>query len=407
MTDMTAPTAPPTAAAGGGGGPCAAPPLPAPDGPAAQTEAFVGRLFEATLGAMDLLAVYLGDRLGLYRALADGGPATPGELAARTGTAERYVREWLEQQAVSDILEVAEADGPPAAAEAEAEAGAGRRYRLPAGRAAVLLHEESLAYLAPLPRFLVATARQAEALLAAYRTGGGVPYAAYGAGAREAQAAFNRPAYAALLGGQWLPAIPDVHARLQAEPPARVADVGCGVGWSSLALARAYPRVRVDGFDLDAPSIELARRNAAAAGVADRVAFHARDAADPALAGAYDLVLAFETIHDMARPVEALRTMGRLAGAGGAVLVMDERVGDAFTAPGDPTERLFYGSSILFCLPTGLADGTPERPSAGTGAVMRPATFRRYALAAGFRGVEILPIEHDVFRFYRLVAGPA
>ena len=187
-------------------------------------------------------------------------------------------------------------------------------------------------------------------------------------------------------------------------PPARVADVGCGAGWSSIALARAYPQARVDGFDLDAPSIELARRHAAAAGVADRVAFHARDAADPALAGAYDLVLAFETIHDMARPVEALRTMGRLAGAGGAVIVMDERVGEAFTAPGDPTERLFYGSSILFCLPTGLADGTPERPSAGTGTVMRPATFRRYALEAGFGGVEILPIEHDFFRFYRLVA---
>jgi SAM-dependent methyltransferase len=374
----------------------------APAGQAEQTEAFVGRLFEATLGAIDLLAIYLGDQLGLYRALAGGGPATSTELAARTGTHERFVREWLEQQAVSDILEV----GSLAVDSDEGGGadGAARRYRLPAARAEALLSEESLAYFAPLPRFLVATARQADALLQAYRTGSGVPYTAYGADAREAQAAFNRPAFANLLGSAWLPTIPDVHARLLAAPPARVADIGCGAGWSSIAIARAYPNVQVDGFDSDAASIELARRNAAAAGVGDRVSFQVRDAADPALAGTYDLVVAFETIHDMARPVGALRSMRRLAGERGAVLVMDERVGETFTAPGDPVERLFYGSSILFCLPTGMADGTPEQPSAGTGTVMRPAVVRRYATEAGFREVEILPIEHDMFRFYRLVA---
>jgi 2-polyprenyl-3-methyl-5-hydroxy-6-metoxy-1,4-benzoquinol methylase len=273
---------------------------------------------------------------------------------------------------------------------------------LPAGRAEVLLAEESLLYFGPMARFLVATARVSDRLLAAYRTGGGVPYVAYGADAREAQAAFNRPAFANLLGSAWLPAIPDVNARLQSTSGARVADIGCGAGWSSIAIARAYRNVRVDGFDLDEESILLARRNAAAAGVADRVTFHHQDAADPSLAGAYDLVTAFEMVHDVARPVELLATMRRLAGDRGAVLVMDERVGESFEAPANPVERLMYGASVLFCLPTGIADGTPERPSAATGTVMRPETLRRYAREAGFSRVDVLPIEHDFFRFYRL-----
>ena len=154
--------------------------------------------------------------------------------------------------------------------------------------------------------------------------------------------------------------------------------------------------MRVDGYDLDEPSIELARRNAEQAGVADRVSFHVRDAADPELSGSYDLATAFECVHDMGRPVEALRAMRRMVGEDGAVIVADERVADSFHAPGDDTERLMYGWSVLFCLPTGLAD----EPSVGT--VMRQQTLRRYATEAGYEDVEILPIENDLWRFYRL-----
>jgi 2-polyprenyl-3-methyl-5-hydroxy-6-metoxy-1,4-benzoquinol methylase len=354
-----------------------------------QRDALVGRLFEAFLGTIDLQAIYLGDRLGFYQALADTGPATPTELADRTGTAERYAQEWLEQQAVTGILAVENAD----------IVGRARRYRLPAGHAEVLLDQESLNYAVPLAKAIVAFSQAMTPLLAAYRTGRGVPYSAYGEDAREAQAAFNRPAFLHFLGTTWLPALPDLHARLQADPPARVADIGCGAGWSSIAIARAYPKVRVDGFDNDEPSIAMAWANAKAAGLSDRVSFHVRDAAEPTLEGRYDLVAAFEVVHDVARPVDMLRTMRRLAGAGGAVIVMEERVGEIFTAPGDDLERLFYGSSILFCLPTGMA----ETPSAATGTVMRPETLRRYASEAGFRAVEILPIEHDFFWFYRLI----
>jgi hypothetical protein len=142
----------------------------------------------------------------------------------------------------------------------------------------------------------------------------------------------------------------------------------------------------------------MARANAAGAGLEDRVRLHVRDAADPELAGVYQLVLVFEALHDMSHPVEVLRSLRGLAAADGTVLVVDERVADVFTAPGDEVERLMYTYSVLCCLPVGLS----ETPSAGTGTVMRTETLRGYAAAAGFTSVEVLPIEHETFRFYRL-----
>jgi SAM-dependent methyltransferase len=352
-------------------------------------DAFVGRLFEAVNATFDIFSVYIGLRLGLYRALVATGPSTSAELAASTGTAERHIREWLEQQAVTGVLEVDDASA----------AGLARRYSLPAGFDEVLLGRDSPSYFAPIVRMIVGSTRPLAALLEAFRTGGGVPYAEYGEDIREGIADGNRPMFVNLMGSAWLATIPDVHARLSAEPGARVADIGCGSGWSSLAIATAYPRTHVDGFDLDEASIELARENAAAERLSDRVTFMLRDASDPALGGQYDLVTAFETLHDMGRPVEALATMRRIVRPGGAVVIADERVGETFGALGDPTERFMYGFSVLHCLPAGLAD----TPSVGTGTVLRPPTLRQYAAEAGFASVEILPIENDFWRFYRLI----
>jgi SAM-dependent methyltransferase len=351
-------------------------------------DALAERLFGAALGAYELMTVHLGDRLGYYRALAERVEATPAELAATTGTRERYAREWLEQQAVAGIIEV---DDPDAPAEE-------RRYRLPAGHAEVLIDRDSLAHVTPMARFGVSFAQTLPAVEEAFRSGRGVSWEAFGRLGRDAQGDANRPLFANLLGSEWLPAIEDVHARLRADPPARVADVACGAGWSSIAIARAYPKVVVDGYDLDEASVELARENVAATEVADRVTFHLRDAGDPELAGSYQLVTVFEALHDMSQPVEVLRALRGLVAEDGAVVVMDERVADAFTAPGDEIERLMYTYSVLCCLPVGLAD----TPSAGTGTVMRADTLRRYATEAGFTDVEVLPIEHEVFRFYRL-----
>ncbi len=361
-------------------------------GDTAAAEALAGRLFDTVLAVMDAQAVYLGDRLGYYRALADADALTSAELAARTGTAERYVREWLEQQAVTGILTAADDPDRP-------EDPTARRFTLPPGHREPLTAVLSSTHVVPLVRFAVAAGRQVDALAEAHRTGGGVSWAQHGADVREAQAAANRPLFLGPLGRSYLPSIPDVDAALRRG--GRVADVGCGFGWSSIGIALAYPDATVDGFDVDEPSVQAARRNAAEGGVADRVRFTVADVAALAGTGAYDVVTAFECIHDLADPVSVLAAMRRLARPEGTVLVMDERVAERFTAPGDEVERLMYGYSLACC----LADGLSERPSVATGTVMRPATLRRYAREAGFADVEVLDVDDDFFRFYRLVRG--
>jgi len=212
----------------------------------------------------------------------------------------------------------------------------------------------------------------------------------------EAQGDFNRPWLVGSFGSEYLPSIPDVHERLTAG--ARVADVACGVGWAAIAIARAYPNAVVDGFDLDELSIALARANAESADVSDRVTFEARDGADAKNAGAFDLAVVVEAIHDMSRPVEVLSGIRSMLKPDGTLIVADERTEDAFAAPASETERLYYGYSVLTCLPSAMA----ERPSAATGTVMRRSTFEGYGREAGFSSVEVLPLEHDFLRFYRL-----
>jgi SAM-dependent methyltransferase len=358
--------------------------------PANRAEALVESLFNASIATMEVFAVYLGDRLGYYQALADQGEATSIELATRTRTNERYTREWLEQQATAEILDVVDTGDPFT-----------RRYSLPQGSDEVLTGRDSLSYMAPLVRLTVGCVSVMPALMAAFRKGGGVPYPDYGVDTREGIADMNRVMFINQLASEWLPALPDIHQRLlDSSNPARVADIGCGTGWSSIAIAQAYPGARVDGFDLDKASIGAATSTAASLGLADRVTFEVRDAGDPDLAGSYDFACAFECIHDMANPVATLAAMRRLVGAGGTVLIADERVADTFGAFGDEIERLMYGFSILHCLPVGMAD----EPSVATGTVMRSDTFRSYAEQAGFQRVEVLPIDNMFWRFYRLTA---
>jgi SAM-dependent methyltransferase len=351
----------------------------------ARRDAFAARILQSVLGAFDLFSVYLGERLGLYAALA-AGAATAADVADRAGCDARYVREWLEHQAVSGLLE------------AHATDGGARRYALPPEHAEVLLAQDSLSYLAPVARLAAGVLAVTPRVLDAYRTGAGIPYADYGADMREGQAGANRAMFLELIAGEWFPAVPDLHARLR-HAPARVADIGCGAAWSSIGIARAYPQAVVDAFDLDEASVDLARANVAAHGLDERVRVQLADASDPALAGVYDVVTVFEALHDMARPVAALETVRRILAPRGFALVVDERVAEEFTAPGDDIERLMYGWSIFHCLPSSRA----ETPSAATGTVMRPATLRAYAQEAGFKDIEVLPVEHEFFRFYRLL----
>jgi 2-polyprenyl-3-methyl-5-hydroxy-6-metoxy-1,4-benzoquinol methylase len=353
-----------------------------------RAEALAERLFQSLVAFQDLGAVYLGDRLGLYRSLAVEGPATSTELAARLGLSERYVREWLEHQAVTGILEV----------ERASDDFRNRSFRLPAAYVPVLVDEVNPLNMAAVGKAMVGAGRPIDLVVEAFRTGGGVPYEQYGEAFLEGQAAFNRPAFTEFLGSEWIPAMPDVHALLSTKANARIADIGMGFAWSSIALAKAFPNATVDGFDSDVASVERAKENIATEGLHDRVRVFAKDAGDPDLAGNYDLACAFECVHDMSDPVGVLRSMRKMVSPNGTVLVMDEKVADEFIAPGDDVERFMYGWSVLHCLPVGMAD----EGSVGTGTVMRSATMRKYAEDAGFTRFEILPIETDFFRFYRL-----
>lgn len=347
--------------------------------------ALAERLFHDAAGALELYTVYLGERLGLYQALRTGESVTSSELAQRTGTAERYIREWLEHHAASGLLEADDTDADPLT----------RRYRLPPAHRPVLADRDDVRYGADTGVDIVRAGRLLPQLVEAFRTGDAPPPLPW---APEGRADDNRAVFLNLLGKQWLPAIADVHRRLRSTPPARVADFACGPGWSSIAMALAYPLVTVDGFDLDPDVIAAARRNAEQAGVADRVRFAVADASDPGMPGRYDLVTFFEALHDLSRPVDALRAARAMLAPSGSVVIADEWVEDKFTAPATEMERYHYGWSVVWCLPGAMGD--PQ--TAATGAVMRRATLRRYAREAGFRHVQSLPIEADSWRFYRL-----
>jgi 2-polyprenyl-3-methyl-5-hydroxy-6-metoxy-1,4-benzoquinol methylase len=354
-----------------------------------RSEAFADRLRGQVLSALELYSIVLGDRLGLYRALADGRPRTSSELSLEQGLAERYVREWFEQQAVAGILEVDDVAAEPSE----------RRYRLPTRHATALLDPTDPAYSAASLRSVVALSTELPDVVEAFRTGGGLAWHEVEYGEGESRDA-NRATFERELAG-WIACASDVHERLiDPERPASVADVGCGAGWSSLALARAYPRAALHGVDANAHSIELARRHAREAGLDERVTFAVSDAAHLD-GGPYDLVCFIECLHDMPRPVDALRRARALLGEGGAVLVVDEKAAESFTVPGDELERSLYAWSVLSCLPYGMSGDDP----AGTGTVMRPDTLRRYASEAGLDRFEILPVEHRDWRIYLLRPG--
>ena len=346
-----------------------------------EVDAFAEKVMAAALGWVDLMAIHLGSQAGWYDALAKAGPMDAEELAVGTGTSRRYAQEWLEQQSAAGILEVDDPAGP--------------RVRLAPGAAEVLTNRGSLSYLEPLVRMLAASGAQMPRLVEAYRSGSGVSWEEFGDHARQSQADMNRP---------WFDALPEVirsvdglHALLS-RPGARVADIGSGAGWSSLALARSYPEATFDGFDVDDASVEMARENAAEAGLGDRVRFQRADAADLAAHGPFDVIFAFECLHDMPHPVDVLSAAREAVAPGGAVVIMDEAAAETFSPEAGDLERLLYGFSLFVCLPDGLS----HPGSAGTGTVMRPDTLRGYARAAGWDDVEIIVPEFGLWRFYAL-----
>jgi SAM-dependent methyltransferase len=303
----------------------------------AKVGAFVGRVVDELGATLNAALVVIGDELGLYKAMAGAGGLTAGELAERTGTAERYVREWLNAQAAGGYVEYDPVE---------------RRYALPAEHAAVLAAEDSPYFLPGAFQFMGAIARDEERIREAFRSGAGVGWHEHNDGVFDGCERFFRPGYAANIVPSWIPALDGVADRLRAG--ATVADVGCGHGASTLLMAEAFPASTFVGFDYHGGSIERARDRAAAAGVSDRVRFEVAPAAGYPGTG-YDLVTTFDCLHDMGDPVGAARHVRASLADSGSWMVVEPFAGDRVEDNLNPVGRVYYAASTLLCTPASLA----------------------------------------------------
>jgi SAM-dependent methyltransferase len=300
-------------------------------------ERFVFRAVEEVGATLNAAEVVMGDRLGLYRAMAGAGGLTPVELARRTGVAERYIREWLNAQAAGGYVEYDPADGS---------------YTLPPEQAVALTDESSPAFLPGFFQIAVGTVIDSPRITEAARTGEGVGWHEHNPDVFDGCERFFRPGYNAALVPAWLPALDGVVDKLQAG--AKVADVGCGHGSSTILMAQAYPGSTFVGTDYHDGSIETARRRAQEAGVADRVRFETV-AAESDHEGDFDLVTMFDCLHDMGDPVGAARQVRRSLAADGTWLIVEPMAGDRVEDNLNPVGRAFYGFSTFLCTPASLS----------------------------------------------------
>ena len=325
----------------------------------------VHRLLGAMTGAATTAMVAVGDQLGLYRALADGGPATQDELAARTGTAARYLREWLSQQAAAGFLAYRESDG---------------RYVLLAEAAAVLADEASPAFLAGGATITRGWFAGIDRLAEAFRTSAGIPWHEQDPAVFEGTERFFRPGYTASLTTEWVPALSGVANGLAAG--GRVADVGCGHGVAAILLARAYPQASVHGYDFHDRSIQVARQQADQAGLGGRIRFEPLDATSYPADG-FDLICLLDTLHDLGDPAAALAHARKALAPDGAVLVVEPNAADDYAANlTSPLAALSYAASTFQCTPAALA----QPGGVALGAQAGPAAVRQLAATPASAG---------------------
>lgn len=325
-------------------------------------EEFLGRAVTDLSAGYGGAMIALGARLGLYEAMAGAGPLSPAELAARTGCHERYVREWLNSQAAGGYVEYHPAS---------------RTYELGPEQAAVLADRDSAAYVPGAWDIPMALFADVDAVADAAREGRGVAWGAHDHRLHEGVAAFYRNAYRASIVSEWLPALDGVVERLTAG--GRVADVGCGHGHSTIAMAEAFPRSRFWGIDSHPESIAAARAAAAEAGVADRVAFTVGDAADPGV-GDLDLVCFFDSFHDMGDPEGAARAARRALRPGGVVMLVEPYAGDGVEDNLTPVGRIYYSVSTAVCCAHAIAEGREDALGAQAGEARLAAVCRRAGL---------------------------
>jgi SAM-dependent methyltransferase len=323
---------------------------------------FVFRAVDEVGATLNAALVVMGDKLGLYRALADGGALTPDELAARTGTAERYVREWLNAQAAGGYVDYDPDSG---------------RYALAPEQAVALTDESSPAFLPGFFQLALGSVLDSPRITELARAGDGLGWHEHGHDVHEGCERFFRPGYNANLVGAWLPALDGVVAKL--ERGARVADLGCGHGASTILMAQAFPQSTFVGSDYHAGSIETARVRAEEAGVADRVTFEVASAAGHSGSG-YDLVTMFDCLHDMGDPVGAARKVREMLAPDGTWMIVEPAAGDRVEDNLNPVGRAYYGFSTLLCTPASLS----QEVGLALGAQAGEARIRQVVEEAGF-----------------------
>jgi SAM-dependent methyltransferase len=331
----------------------------------AELEEFVGQAVGDMAAAISGLLLHVGDRLGLYRAMAGAGPVTPEVLADRTGTAPRYVREWLSNQAAGGYVSYRPEDGT---------------FELPAEHAAVLADEESPVFLGGAFEGIASCYSDHERFVDAFRTGAGVGWEQHDERLFSGVRRLFRPGYAAHLTAEWIPALDGVEAKLL--DGASVADVGCGHGASTIIMAGAYPHSTFIGYDCHEPSIEAARKSAAEAGVNRRVRFETASAAGFPGTG-FDLICLFDCLHDMGDPVGTARHIRQALAGDGTLLLVEPYAGDALEENLTPVGRAFYGFSTVVCTPASLA----QEVGLGLGAQAGEARLTALLREAGFSHV--------------------
>jgi SAM-dependent methyltransferase len=324
--------------------------------------AFVFRAVDEVGATLNAALVVMGDKLGLYRAMAGAGPLTPAELAGRTNTAERYVREWLNAQAAGGYVVY------------EADSG---RYTLPPEQAAALTDEDSPAYLPGFFQIALGSVTDSPRIVEAARDGHGIGWHDHVDDVHEGCERFFRPGYNANLVPSWLPALDGVVEKL--ERGASVADVGCGHGASTVVMAKAFPNSSYRGFDYYDESIEIATSRAAEGGVSDNARFEKASAASYPGKG-YDLVTMFDCLHDMGDPVGAARHVLSTLADDGTWMIVEPFAGDRVEDNLNPVGRAYYGFSTLLCTPSSLS----QEVGLALGAQAGEARIRDVVTSGGF-----------------------
>jgi 2-polyprenyl-3-methyl-5-hydroxy-6-metoxy-1,4-benzoquinol methylase len=324
----------------------------------------IGRMLADVGAAMGAALVLLGDKFGLYKALAAQGPMTAAELATRTSTAERYVREWAAQQAAAGYINYDAASS---------------KFSMSPEQALVLADENGPAFFPAMYEIAAAAVRDEPKVADAFRTGSGVGWHEHDPCLFRGTERFFRPGYAMHLVSEWIPALQGVEEKLKRG--ARVADVGCGHGSSLILMAKAYPKSEFFGFDYHEPSIVRAREAAREAGVSDRAHFERAAAKD--YPGTYDLVAFFDCLHDMGDPVGAASHVKQTLNPGGTWMVVEPFAGDRIEDNFNPIGRLFYGASTMICVPGSLS----QEVGLGLGAQAGEKRLREVLTAGGFTQV--------------------